>query len=80
MLEIAKCVNEPESKIYQDAALKMLHTLEKKRCNWSEDCDNLVEKCTAAYHDKKHLSGKVAVVVKITKKVNIISSSMVKNG
>lgn len=54
MLEIAKCVNEPESKLYQDAALKMLHALEENRCNWSEDCDHIVEKCTAAYHDKEH--------------------------
>ncbi len=54
MLEIAKCVSEPESKLYQDAALKMLHALEEKRCNWSEKCDHIVEKCTAAYHDKEH--------------------------
>lgn len=54
MLEIAKYVNEPESKLYQDAALKMLHALADKRCNWTENCDHIVEKCTAAYHDKEH--------------------------
>lgn len=54
MLEIAKCVEEPERKLYQDAALKLLHALEENRCNWSESCDHIVEKCTAAYHDKEH--------------------------
>lgn len=54
MLEIAKCVEEPESRMYQDAALHMLHALDEMRCNWSNDCDNIIEKCTAAYHDKEH--------------------------
>jgi unsaturated chondroitin disaccharide hydrolase len=24
------------------------------RCNWDCKTDNIVEKCTGAYHDKKH--------------------------
>ena len=32
----------------------MLKALAEKRCNWDENQDNLLEKCTAAYHDKDH--------------------------
>lgn len=51
LLELAKLTND---NYYKEAALKLLHTLYEKRCNWSADCDNIVEKCTAAYHDKEH--------------------------
>ena len=54
MLEIAKFTGEVEGKAYRRAALRMLHKLEEDRCNWSEQTDNILEKCTAAYHDKKH--------------------------
>lgn len=39
---------------YFDAAIFMLQKLAEYRCNWSEDCDNILEKCTAAFHDKEH--------------------------
>ena len=54
MLEIAKQLDEPESSVYFNAAVKMLKALEEKRCNWDENCDNLLEKCTAAFHDEEH--------------------------
>lgn len=60
LLEIAKQLEggtemeRNESRIYRDAALKLLTALEQKRCNWNDDCDNLLEKCTAAFHDKEH--------------------------
>lgn len=54
LLEIEKCVGEYEKKIYHNAALKLLKTLEEKRCNWDDNVDYLLEKCTAAYHDEKH--------------------------
>lgn len=68
LLELAKCmegaeitndltdaaVKENGKTTYHNAALKMLHALAEKRCNWSMDCDNLLEKCTAAFHDKEH--------------------------
>ncbi len=54
MLEIAKLVEEAEEQLYRNAALKMLQKLEQERCNWSEDCDHIVEKCTAAFHDERH--------------------------
>lgn len=54
MLEIEKYAAEEEKQFYHEAAMKLLTTLEKHRCNWSLDTDNIVEKCTAAYHDQNH--------------------------
>lgn len=54
MLEIAKQVTEHEKHIYWDNALKLLKALEHNSCNWDVKTDNILEKCTAAYHDEKH--------------------------
>lgn len=54
LLELARCVSDEEGDRYRKAALYMLKALFEKRCNWSEACDNILEKCTAAYHDKNH--------------------------
>lgn len=54
MIEIAKVLPQPEGAPYEQAALDMLEALAEKRCNWDNNTDNLVEKCTAAYHDEKH--------------------------
>ena len=54
LLELAKCVSESERDPYESAALEMLKALADKRCNWDGDTDNLLEKCTAAYHDAEH--------------------------
>ena len=60
LLEIARQLEEQgelgqtESRIYREAALKLLKALYEKRCNWNEDQDNLLEKCTAAFHDEDH--------------------------
>ncbi len=54
LLELAKYVPETEKAKYEEAALEMLKALADKRCNWDENVDNLVEKCTAAYHDAEH--------------------------
>lgn len=54
MLEISKCVKEEEQHVYYRAAIRLLKTLAEKRCRFDTDCDNLLEKCTAAYHDKEH--------------------------
>lgn len=51
MLEISKCTGDAK---YEKAALTLLEFLAQERCNWSFDCDNIVERCTAAYHDKEH--------------------------
>lgn len=60
LLEIARALEEKgelgatESRIYHSAALKLLTALSEKRCNWDDGCDHLLEKCTAAFHDKTH--------------------------
>lgn len=54
MLEIAKQVSQTESHVYQKAALRLMKVLEQERCNWDEDCDHILEKCTAAFHDREH--------------------------
>ena len=47
-------LGKTESRVYKKAALKLLTALEEKRCNWDENHDNLLEKCTAAFHDEAH--------------------------
>ncbi len=54
LLEIAGQLEEPERGVYLRAALRLLRTLEQKRCNWDLSCDHLLEKCTSAFHDQKH--------------------------
>lgn len=54
LIELAKYVPVNEKSRYEDAALGMLRALADKRCNWDGNVDNLVEKCTAAYHDAEH--------------------------
>ena len=51
---LAKANEGRQSRIYLEAALKMLTALAEKSCSWNEDEDNLLTKCTAAYHDKDH--------------------------
>lgn len=54
LIELAKQLGEDKGKFYLDAALKMLHALTDNDVNWNENEDNLLTKCTAAYHDKNH--------------------------
>lgn len=54
LIEIAKHVGDLEKDMYLNAALKLLKTLDEKRCNWGKDCDCILENCTAAYHSKDH--------------------------
>lgn len=54
LLELEKLVEGELKEKYHNAAIKMLKALVDNRCNWSTDTDNIVEKCTAAYHDNKH--------------------------
>ncbi len=39
---------------YYEAAVKLLKTLSKERCDFNEDHDELLINCSAAYHDKEH--------------------------
>lgn len=54
LIELAGQKDGRQQKIYLNAALKMLQALTKNSFNWNEEEDNLLTKCTAAYHDEKH--------------------------
>ena len=54
LIELARQKDRRQQKIYLNAALKMLQALTKNSFNWNEEEDNLLTKCTAAYHDEKH--------------------------
>ncbi|GFZ30066.1 glycosyl hydrolase family 88 [Clostridium zeae] len=54
LLEISKQVKEADHEIYEKAAIKLIKALDEKSCNWDEKVDNILEKCTAAFHDKNH--------------------------
>ena len=49
LLELAK-INEK----YKDAAEKLLSALDEKDCDYDPAHDELLTRCTAAYHDKDH--------------------------
>lgn len=53
MLEIAFHLGK-EKTIYEETAKRLLKTLADSRCNWDGNQDNILEKCTAAYHEKEH--------------------------
>lgn len=54
LLELEKLVDGDLKDKYYNNALFLLHTLEEKRCNWDNNADHIVEKCSAAYHDQNH--------------------------
>ena len=54
LIELSKLSDGRQSDVYLSAAVKLLQALEKHSFNWNEDEDNLLTKCTAAYHDKEH--------------------------
>jgi unsaturated chondroitin disaccharide hydrolase len=54
LLEVAAHVNVQEKAAYEKAAKKLLFTLSEKRCNFGEENDCILEKCTASYDEKQH--------------------------
>ena len=55
LLEIVKLLEkDADVSKYLAAAIKLIKTLHEKRCDYTTDKDNIVEKCTAAYHDARH--------------------------
>jgi unsaturated chondroitin disaccharide hydrolase len=52
--DTADSANNADKKKYHDAAVKLLRVLNEHRCNWDRQCDNILEKCTAAFHDTNH--------------------------
>ena len=54
LIELSKAVGGRDGKVYLNAALRLLKTLDEQRVSWDPETDYLLEKCTAAYHDEKH--------------------------
>ncbi len=51
LIELSKILSND---LYLNSTVKLIKALAEKRCNFNTDTDNLIEKCTAAYHDKAH--------------------------
>jgi len=54
LLAVADAVSDLEQDIYYRPAVKMLKAVYENHCDCSTDSDSFLQKCTAAYHDKKH--------------------------
>ena len=54
LLELAACVPEAEQEMYRRAAFKILDALYRERCDFSQDCDAIVQNCSASYHADRH--------------------------
>ena len=54
LIELAGLKEGRQSRIYLDAAVKMLKALADNSISWNEDEDHLLTKCSAAYSDKRH--------------------------
>ncbi|MBP3568453.1 MAG: glycoside hydrolase family 88 protein [Lachnospiraceae bacterium] len=54
MLEIEQYVEGEEKEFFHNAAMRLLTTLAEQRCNWSEETDNILEKCSSSYHEENH--------------------------
>lgn len=50
-LELAKEVDTVKGECYKKAAIKLLKTLDAKRCDWSIETDGILQNCTGAYHN-----------------------------
>ena len=56
LLEIAEHVPELEKNMYIGAAVKILKAIARNRADRGEDCDAIVQNCSAAYHSNPHHS------------------------
>lgn len=54
LLELENFTDGQLKQTYHNGAMKLLHALTEHRLNLDENTDNLLEKCTAAFHDKEH--------------------------
>ncbi len=56
-LQLARLLEDKDAEgagQYYDTALFLLKTLTEKRCDFTDATENIVQKCTAAYHDREH--------------------------
>lgn len=54
LIKLSGLVAGADCKRYEAAAAKILKTITDTRSNFNQDCDAIVQNCTAAYHDKVH--------------------------
>lgn len=54
LLELAKCMPEGEQEKYEDTAVKILRAIAETRADFGENCDAIVQNCSAAYHAPEH--------------------------
>ena len=54
LLELSKYVGEADCVLYRNTAVRLLQTLDRERCNWSQKTDHLLERCTVAYNGCQH--------------------------
>lgn len=55
LIEIARHVPEYEKKIYIESALKILASMEKEFCDWTDSEDSVLQKGTEAYGRGEHM-------------------------
>lgn len=53
-LELSRHVAGEDREQYLHCACKILRAITEKRADFSRDCDAIVQKCSAAYHDERH--------------------------
>lgn len=57
LIELARHVDEGEKDEYLQAALKLLKVLDEKRCDYSDQQDNFLNRCSGAYfNNSQHIS------------------------
>lgn len=54
LIELSRHTQGQVSQRYQNAAMMLLKALDQNRCSWKKEEDHILEKCTAAYHDREH--------------------------
>ncbi len=54
LIELAACVPKAEQEMYLRAAFKILKAIGGTRADWGNDCDAIVQNCSAAYHNCQH--------------------------
>lgn len=54
LIELAKLSEGSLQSKYFNVAFRLLKTLSTQRCNWNVNEDDILMKCSAAYHDDRH--------------------------
>lgn len=54
LIELSKVCEGDERDYFLNGAISLLKTLSEKRCDFGDSQDNVVNYCTAAYHNREH--------------------------